>query len=88
MHTYNDLVAQRVAQDAAAYVKTNRQLAEDFLTATQGDPRAAVGIAKHYVKALHPGFIPRRNIGSPAERVYSNLQAAVARCAKTWTPVV
>jgi hypothetical protein len=87
-HEYDHQQAQafeRLALDAAARLRTSRQLAEEFLDAAQGNPTAAVHIARLYVKALYPAFVTRRCIGSPAEKLYNRITKAVSTQAKTWS---
>lgn len=68
-----------------AVLPTSRQLASDFLVRTRGNQTEAMHLVLRYVRDIFPGFVPRRRIGSPAERLYSRLQKAIAAQGKTWT---
>ncbi|GFO57593.1 hypothetical protein GMSM_46000 [Geomonas sp. Red276] len=85
MITDNHPHLERVALEARDALLPSRTLALDFLARSAGDKTAAVRLALHHVKSIFPGFSPRSQIGSPAEKLYNRLVVSIAHHAVTWS---
>lgn len=68
---------ERVILESKDTLRSSKELAQQFLTRTRGDQTEATHLALCHVRALFPEFVPRKDIGSPAERLYCRLQKAI-----------